>query len=186
MLRYSLRGKRRDWIARTTRTQTSSKRIRNPTSRGSAMIGSTYSLQQSWKRLRPLCMACNETVDTQLTPYSTYTTSAASTTTTTLTTRTVTTQTITQTATTTMGSDARPNVPRAVMNMAAVTSEAAKIISSVLASGTTPAPAPTSTQKEQRIMAESGLANACSCEMVEPTATVTSEYTLPLVVSYMS
>jgi hypothetical protein len=68
------------------------------------------------------------------------------------------------------------------MNMAAVTSEAAEIISSVLASGPTPERAPTSTKNEQRILVESGLANACSCEMAEPTATVTSEYTLPPVV----
>lgn len=59
-------------------------------------------------------------------------------------------------------------------------SEVKEIINSALASGTMFEP--TSTKNPQRIQAESGLANACSCEMVETTATVTSQYTVRPVV----
>jgi len=69
-----------------------------------------------------------------------------------------------------------PLVPRAA-NIAAVAED---IFNSVLASGTTSEA--TSTKNEQRIQAESGLANACSCEMVDPTATVTQSFTVNPVV----
>jgi hypothetical protein len=57
------------------------------------------------------------------------------------------------------------------------------IVASVMESGTTPDEA--TATNSQRLMAESGLANACSCKMVDPTAPVTSFYTLPPVVSYV-
>ena len=105
--------------------------------------------------------------------HSTITTSAASTTITTSTTRVLTTQTVTETATTTMA----PIMARAA-NIAAVAED---IIESVIASGTTSEAS--STKNEQRIQAESGLANACSCKMVDPTATVTQSFAVPPVVS---
>jgi hypothetical protein len=77
--------------------------------------------------------------------------------------------TVTQTATTTLSPTSPLLVPRAA-NVLAVAED---IFRSVLASGT---------KNEQRIEAESGLANACSCEMVDPTATVTESFTLPPVV----
>jgi hypothetical protein len=106
--------------------------------------------------------------------YSTVTTSAAETTTYTSVKRVRTTQTITQTATTTLA----PIVARAANIAAAVAEE---IMNSVIESGTTAAP--TTTKNEQRIQAESGLATACSCKMVDPTATVTQSYALPPEVS---
>jgi hypothetical protein len=112
-----------------------------------------------------------------LTPHSTVTTSAASTTTTSTTVRVLTTMTVTQTATTILSPTSPLIVPRAA-NVLAVAED---IFRSVLASGTI-SEEPTSTKNEQRIEAESGLANACSCEMVDPTATVTESFTLPPVV----
>ncbi|KAH7397314.1 hypothetical protein BKA66DRAFT_239295 [Pyrenochaeta sp. MPI-SDFR-AT-0127] len=101
------------------------------------------------------------------------TTSAASTTVTTSITRLITTQTITETATTIL-----PPVLARAANIAAVAED---IIDSVIASGTTQA---TTTSKNwQRVVAEAGLANACSCKMVDPTATVTSSFALPPVYS---
>jgi hypothetical protein len=108
-----------------------------------------------------------------LIPLSTVTTSAASTTTTYRTLRVLTTATIIQTATTTIA----PLVPRAA-NLVQVAED---IYHSVLVSGTTSEA--TSTKNGQRLQAESGLANACSCEMVEPTATVTSTFTVNPTVS---
>jgi hypothetical protein len=112
----------------------------------------------------------------QLMLYSTETTSAASTTTTTLTTRVKTTQTIFQTATTTLG-----QVVARAANIAAVAAVAEDIMNSVISSGTTAQA--TVTENEQRLQAESGLANACSCKMVDPTATVTETFTNDPVVS---
>jgi hypothetical protein len=115
-----------------------------------------------------------ESIHTPLILHSTITTSAESTTTSTLTTRVVITQTLTQTATTTLA----PIVARAA-NIAAAVAE--DIINSVIISGTTAEP--TVTKNAQRISAESGLATACSCKMVDPTATVTYSYALPAAVS---
>jgi hypothetical protein len=115
-------------------------------------------------------MRIDEVFSTLLIFHSTVTTSAESTTTSTSTTRVVVTQTMTQTATMTLS----PIVARAA-NIAAAVAE--DIISSVLVSGTTVVP--TVTRNEQRISAESGLATACSCKMVDPTATVTRSYALP-------
>jgi hypothetical protein len=74
-----------------------------------------------------------------------------------------------------------PVVARAA-NMAAVAQD---IMNSVVVSGIQPnvtgAAAPT--ESAERIEAESSLSNACSCQFVEPTATVTSSYTVPPVVS---
>jgi hypothetical protein len=42
---------------------------------------------------------------------------------------------------------------------------------------------PTPVDNPQRGAAASLLANACSCKMVDPTATVTESYTVPVVVS---
>lgn len=110
---------------------------------------------------------------------STVTTSAASTTTAFSTVRILTTETITQTATTTVG----PLVARAA-NIAAIAED---IINSVLVSGVsgnaTAEATATPTKNEQRIQAESGLANACSCKLVAPTSTVTSSFPLNPVVS---
>ncbi|KAF1850187.1 uncharacterized protein K460DRAFT_422657, partial [Cucurbitaria berberidis CBS 394.84] len=107
--------------------------------------------------------------DSPLTFDSTITTSAASTTIYTSTTRLITTETITKTATTT----APALRPRAA-NIAAVAED---IIESVIASGTTDGVS--SSKNSQRVQAESGLANACSCKMVQPTETVTSSFALP-------
>lgn len=101
---------------------------------------------------------------------STLTTSADSTTITTTTIRTITTLTSTETATTTVGDRVRARAP----NAAAVAED---IIQSVISSGTDE---PTPTPKNwQRLQAEEGLANACSCKNVDPTETVTSSFTLP-------
>ncbi|KAH7074205.1 hypothetical protein FB567DRAFT_191686 [Paraphoma chrysanthemicola] len=123
---------------------------------------------------------CNEwlgispaTTVLEYTPTITVTTSAATVTTFTSTTRILTSSTTTVTATTTLAA----RLPRAA-NIAAVAED---IINSVIESGTTSEAV--ATKNEQRIQAESGLANACSCKMVEPTATVTSSYAVPPVVS---
>ncbi|CAO2647646.1 Nn.00g085680.m01.CDS01 [Neocucurbitaria sp. VM-36] len=119
---------------------------------------------------------CNEwlgigpaTTVVEWTPTITITTSAASTTITTSTTRLITTQTVMQTTTTTT-----PALAVRAANIAAVAED---IIESVIASGTTEAA--TASKNWQRVQAESGLANACSCKMVDPTATVTSSFALP-------
>ncbi|KAI8931729.1 hypothetical protein NX059_011372 [Plenodomus lindquistii] len=118
---------------------------------------------------------CNEWLDIspatsviEVTPTSTITTSADSTTSYTSTTRLITTQTVTETATTTMAPMAR----RAA-NIAAIAED---VIESVIESGSAVV---TSSKSPQRLQAESGLANACSCKMVNPTATVTSSFTVP-------
>jgi hypothetical protein len=84
------------------------------------------------------------------------------------------TTTITETATINLYSV----VPRAANIMAAVAED---IINSVVTSGTIADATPT--QNPQRDAAVSGLANACSCNMVQPTATVTSSFALPPAVS---
>ncbi|KAF2848654.1 hypothetical protein T440DRAFT_150799 [Plenodomus tracheiphilus IPT5] len=102
----------------------------------------------------------------------TITTSADSTTSYTSTTRTITTETVTETATTTV-----PPVARRAANIAAIAED---VIDSVIESGSA---IETSSKSPQRLQAESGLANACSCKMVDPTATVTSSFTVPPIVS---
>ncbi|KAI1512706.1 hypothetical protein L13192_10448 [Pyrenophora tritici-repentis] len=107
----------------------------------------------------------------------TVTTSANSTTATTITSRVVTTSTVVETATTTI-------IPRRrAANLFAVGEQ---IFSAVVANGTSVTPAsapvfPTSSKNTQQLQAESALANACSCKMVDPTATVTESYTVPAV-----
>ncbi|KAI1568029.1 hypothetical protein PtrEW13061_011721 [Pyrenophora tritici-repentis] len=109
----------------------------------------------------------------------TVTTSANSTTATTITSRVVTTSTVVETATTTI-------IPRRrAANLFAVGEQ---IFSAVVANGTSVTPAsapvfPTSSKNTQQLQAESALANACSCKMVDPTATVTESYTVPAVTS---
>lgn len=71
------------------------------------------------------------------------------------------------------------------MIAAQVQSIAASIVDSVIASGTPTSTSDVSTSKSpNRVSAERGLATACSCKMVQPTATVTEPFTVPAVVSY--
>lgn len=113
-----------------------------------------------------------------LTIHSTITTSASTTTTVTSTDRTIVTQTTTKFATTTIPPvTLSAGVQARAANVVAVAED---IIASVIVSGTDSQP--TSTQNDQRQQAASGLANACSCKMVDPTATVTSSFTVPPVV----
>ncbi|KAK1916631.1 hypothetical protein P3342_012256 [Pyrenophora teres f. teres] len=115
----------------------------------------------------------------EYTPTVTVTTSANSTTATTITSRVVTTSTVVETATTTI-------IPRRrAANLFVVGEE---LFSAVVANGTSVTPAsastfPTSSKNTQQIQAESALANACSCKMVDPTATVTESYAVPAVTS---
>ncbi|KAH9879685.1 hypothetical protein IAQ61_001504 [Plenodomus lingam] len=118
---------------------------------------------------------CNEWLDIppatsvlEVTPTITITTSAHSTTSFTSTTRIITTETVTETATSTLAP-----VARRAANIAAIVED---VIESVIESGSAVA---TSSKSPQRIQAESGLSNACSCKMVDPTATVTSSFTVP-------
>jgi hypothetical protein len=106
--------------------------------------------------------------------YSTITTSDSITTTITSTTRLITTETVTRTATTTLA----PVQARAA-NIAAVAED---IFNSVVNSGVAPTAVLTA-DNGQRAQAASGLANACSCKLVDPTSTVTQSYALPPAVS---
>ncbi|KAH8723001.1 hypothetical protein GQ44DRAFT_774526 [Phaeosphaeriaceae sp. PMI808] len=110
-----------------------------------------------------------EFLNLEYTPTITVTTSAEVVTTNTSITCLITTQAITQTTTKTLA-----QILTRGPNIAAVAEE---IINSVIASGTTSEP--TSTKNAQRLLAESGFVNACSCKMVDPTAAVTEFYPLP-------
>jgi uncharacterized NAD(P)/FAD-binding protein YdhS len=107
-------------------------------------------------------------------PLSTVTTSDSTTTTTTSVTRLISTETVTSTATKTLA----PVKARAA-NIAAVAED---MFNAVVNSGV-PASAVSTDDNAQRSQAASGLANACSCKLVDPTSTVTESYALPPAVS---
>ena len=118
------------------------------------------------------------------------TTSADFTTATTLTIRTVTTVISTQTATTTLppirARDANVFAAgvalfHSVVSNANGTSASASS-TDIPASSVATSASPTPVENPQRSAAASSLANACSCKMVDPTATVTQTYTDPEVV----
>ncbi|UPX20391.1 uncharacterized protein EKO05_0010623 [Ascochyta rabiei] len=121
------------------------------------------------------------TVISEVTPTVTVTTSASTTTTQTNIERILTTTTLVETATI----SAMPSVRRRMMAAAAaqVESIASSIVESVIASGTPTSELPASSKAANRLLAEQGLATACSCKMVQPTSTVTQLYTVPAVTS---
>ena len=106
---------------------------------------------------------------------STVTTSDSTTTTTTSVTRLISTETVTNTATRTLA----PVKARAA-NIAAVAED---MFNAVVNSGI-PASAVPTDDNAQRSQAASGLANACSCKLVDPTSTVTESYALPPKVNF--
>ncbi|KAL6709912.1 hypothetical protein ACN47E_000697 [Coniothyrium glycines] len=118
---------------------------------------------------------CNEwlgigpaTVTQEVTPTITITTSASVTSVITSTERSIVTKTVNKTVVTTVAA-----VQKRAANILAVAED---VIASVIESGTA---APTTSKSSQRLQAEAGLANACSCKMVDPTATETSFFTVP-------
>lgn len=121
------------------------------------------------------------TIYSEVTPTITVTTSASVTTTQTNIERVMTTTTIVETATFTP----LPSVRRRMVAAAAaqVESIASSIVESVIASGTPTSEASVSSKPSNRLLAEQGLATACSCKMVKPTSTVTDLYSVPAVTS---
>lgn len=107
---------------------------------------------------------------------STITTAASTTTAFTSTQRIIVTKTVNETVFTTV-----PALKRRAANLAEAEGE--KLIESVVASGTAAAAEPATSDSPQRLQAETGLANACSCKMVDPTEVVSELFTLPAVVS---
>ncbi|KAJ4336827.1 hypothetical protein N0V95_008493 [Ascochyta clinopodiicola] len=136
---------------------------------------SVESFCNDWLNIAPT------TVFSEVTPTVTVTTSASTTTTQTNIQRILTTTTLVETATI----SATASIQRRMVAAAAaqVESIAASIVESVIASGTPTSVLPASSKPANRLLAEQGLATACSCKMVQPTSTVTQLYTVPAVTS---
>ncbi|KAF9697700.1 hypothetical protein EKO04_004461 [Ascochyta lentis] len=134
---------------------------------------SVESFCNDWLNLAPA------TVVSEVTPTVTITTSASTTTTQTNIERVMTTTTVVETTTIAATASVRRRMLAAAA--AQVESIAASIVESVIASGTPTAEVPASSKPANRLLAEQGLATACSCKMVQPTSTVTDLYTVPAV-----
>lgn len=78
---------------------------------------------------------------------------------------------------------ASASVGRRMVAAAAQIEIASSIVDSVIASGTPTSTEAASSKGPNRLAAEQGLATACSCKLVQPTATVTELFTVPAVVS---